>query len=87
MEVAYQNVGGSIETTNTVLDTGRQKRWDIIFITEAWERRNGERRNGERTQQRGYRIHSMKGAGSCYILRRNSKLRRNWTELDSSGNA
>lgn len=48
--MAYQNVGGSIEATNIVLNTGRQKRWDFVFVAEAWE---GERR--QRTTQQEYK--------------------------------
>lgn len=40
-KVAYQNVVGSIEATNILLDMGRQKKWDLVFVAEAWEGRRG----------------------------------------------
>lgn len=42
-KAAYQNVGGGIEATNILLARGRQEKWDLVFVAEAWEGRIGER--------------------------------------------
>ena len=42
-KVAYQNMGRGIETTNILLDRGRQENWDLVFVAEAWEGKKGER--------------------------------------------
>ena len=51
--MAYQNVGGSIEATNILLSRGREERWHLVFVAEAWEGRKGER-----TSEAGYRSYS-----------------------------
>ena len=62
--MAYQNVGGSIETTNILLEKGRQERWDYVFVAEAWEGRRGER-----TMQQGYRVYSSRGSKIALYIR------------------
>ena len=68
LKVAYQNVGRGIETTNVLLDRGRQEKWDLVFVAEAWQGRKGER-----TTQQGYRIfYQEESSISLYI----------WEEVD-----
>ena len=52
-KAAYQNVGKGIETTNVLLNRGREEEWDFVFVAEAWEGKNGER-----TTHQGYRTFS-----------------------------
>ena len=63
-KVAYQNVGRGIETTNILLERGRQQKWDFVFVAEAWEGKKGER-----TTQQGYRTFSRQGSKIALYVR------------------
>ena len=42
-KISYQNIGRSIDSTNILLEKGRQEKRDLVFVAEAWEGKKGER--------------------------------------------
>ena len=78
-QVAYQNVGNSIEATNVLLERGRQAGWDYIFMADAWEGKKGER-----TRQQGYRTFSQRGSKIALYVREEVELAGTKVEVNES---
>ena len=80
-KVAYQNVGRGIETTNILLDRGRQENWDLVFVAEAWEGKKGER-----TIQQGYRMFGQEGSNITLYIREEVDLHQTGVRIETSQN-